>query len=463
MYELNSEYIEQLEVLAAEIQDSELLQQYLEEEEEELYNQLKDAYEPRIASVYEMVAVHHPLQLLAFELILLDPAFEGLFLPRILGHAVLRGEIDKHYKYVRPQEHFKEILMALCQSTNFDILKKRVGQSVQMGLALSSDIWVTNLFNQIENKRIRHYLQSQKIERFRHETERGVGYERYARQFRNEVFQTAIFPTTAAELKVYYNTLRDFLVHRVVHQPSFNQSLVQPMDELLANDELYGEDEFLYLLTIYAAFFDIPDASHQNLAAVFNDQVSSIFEADDKVLSFLLDLSAKGVDIRPAEDRRMSAIVDKRLDNQLSEYFKLVDLIHDKGYLLPEVQEAIRDTCNQHDGLSRFNEGIRRTIYRYFARFINNLEERDYPEFFEISKVFSLYIALFGNQQFNQDIEDLSMNYVRKLLAYYTDKRGRDYQDIKRFVSSSFLDLDFLEEKEVVELFKTRRKRKTEE
>ncbi len=67
---------------------------------------------------------------------------------------------------------------------------------------------------------------------------------------------------------------------------------------------------------------------------------------------------------------------------------------------------------------------------------------------------------IFSNQQFNQDLEDLSMDYVKKLLHFYTDKRGKDYQDIKRFVSSTLQDYRFITEKEVVEIFKTKRKKK---
>jgi hypothetical protein len=463
MYELNEEYMQQLEVLAGEIQESELLQQYLEEEEEEFFLQLKDAYEPRIAEVYEQVAKDNPLQLIAIELVLLDNAFEGLFLPKILGHAVLRGEVDKNCKYVRPQEHFKEVLLAICNSANFDIIKKRIGQSIQIGFALSSDIWVTNLINSIENKRIRHYLTSQKLERYRRDNERKVGYDRYVRQFRNEVYQTADFPDTVANLKVYYNSLRDFLLYRVTRQADSNASLIAPMNALVANEALYGEDEMLYLMAIYGAFFNLSDEEAANLKAKFSKVRANVFEADEKVLAFLLSLAEHGVDLQPEADRRLSAIVDKTQKDQLSEYFTLVDFIHDRGYINTEVHEAIQEAYNRHEGLSQFNEGVRRTIFRYFARFIQNLEERDYPEFFEISKVYTIYIGLFGNQQFNQDIEDLSMNYVRKLLARYTDKRGKDYQDIKKFVSTAFQNLDFLEEKEVVELFKTRRKRKTDE
>ena len=42
----------------------------------------------------------------------------------------------------------------------------------------------------------------------------------------------------------------------------------------------------------------------------------------------------------------------------------------------------------------------------------------------------------------------------------YTDKRGKDYQDIKKFVKTNFVDLGFMKEKELVEFFKTRRKKK---
>jgi hypothetical protein len=54
------------------------------------------------------------------------------------------------------------------------------------------------------------------------------------------------------------------------------------------------------------------------------------------------------------------------------------------------------------------------------------------------------------------------MEFIQKCLKKFIDKRSRDYQDIKRFVSTVFIDLNFLKDKEVVEMFKTRRKRKTE-
>ena len=68
---------------------------------------------------------------------------------------------------------------------------------------------------------------------------------------------------------------------------------------------------------------------------------------------------------------------------------------------------------------------------------------------------------LFSNEAFNQSVKKVNLLYVRRLLKHFTDKRSRDYQDIKKFVSLAFLDMHFLTEKEIVELFKTRRKKKT--
>ncbi|MBK8193256.1 MAG: hypothetical protein IPK76_08620 [Lewinellaceae bacterium] len=49
---------------------------------------------------------------------------------------------------------------------------------------------------------------------------------------------------------------------------------------------------------------------------------------------------------------------------------------------------------------------------------------------------------------------------MNKLLHVFTDKRAKDYQDVKKFVSTQFVDFGFLKEKEVVEMFKTRRKKR---
>ncbi|MFN7120136.1 MAG: hypothetical protein ACK4TA_25320 [Saprospiraceae bacterium] len=463
MYELDQDYIDRLENLAAEIQDSEELQQYLETEEEEDYQRLKELYESKISSLHEEVARDNPLQLISLELVLLDDAFEGLFLPRILGYAVLRGEIDSNYKYVRPQEHFKEVLLTICNSANFEILKKRIGQSIQMAFALSSDIWVTNLINSITNKRIRYFLQSQKLDKYRRDNERAIGFERYKKQFKHENYQTAEFPETPTALKIEFSPLKHFLIHRI-NLGVDNASIIEHIKAFVENPEFQGENEHLQIMSLYANFFDLNEEDQAHLKENFNKTRQHTPNFANQYLDFLLELHrSQEIQWTPAADRRVSAILDRSISDELTAYYDLMDTVHDKGYINPEAQEAIKIFCDQREGLSTANENVRHTIYQYFAGFVNNLEENAYSDFFEISKLFPIYMSIFANQRFNQNLEAISMEYLRKLLLRYTDKRGKDYQDIKKFVSTAFVDFGFLTEKEVIEMFKTKRKKKTAE
>lgn len=460
MQELDKKYIERLEALAAEIQESEELALYLEEEEEEHYLRLKEMFEPRMGLIYEEVAANDPLQLISLELVLLDPAFEGLFLPKILGYSVLRGEADEQYKYVRPQDHFKEVLLTICHSANFDILKKRIGQSIQIGFALSSDIWITNLINSIDNKRVRYYLQGQKLEKYRRVAARKAGYQRYRRQFHNDNFMTAEFPETAGELKTLFRPLKNFLIYRTTLDVD-NSSLIPPLKKFIEEPEFQGTQEQLELMVLYGLFFDLDEADQEHLAEHLNAARKKMPEFDERFLEFILQVHEhEDLKLDPEADLRMSQLISKRIKDQLTEYYKLLDIIHTKGYDTEAAQEAVRSFYIHHEGLSVINEAVRQTIYKYFARYIDQLEVDAYTDFFEITKRFPPYMDIFANQQFNQDIKDLSMRYVRRLLKHYTDKRGKDYQDIKKFVSTTFQDLNFLKEKEVVELFKTRRKKR---
>jgi hypothetical protein len=463
MQELKESYLVKLDDLAAEIQESEELKNYLEEEEEEMYIQLKEQYEPRIGLIYNEVAEKDPLQLEALEKVLLETAFEGLYLPRILGYSVLRGEVNSQFKYIRPQDHFKDVLLAICNSANFDILRKRIGQSIQMGFALSSDIWVTNLINSIENKRVRYFLQSQKLDRFRYEDERRAGYKRYQRQFRNDNFYTAYFPDTLSGLKVYYSPVKNFILYRV-GQKWDNSSIVPEIKKLIGNEEFKGQHEHLEIATLYGMFFDFEEEDKAHLSKHLNEVRKSMEDFPEIFFEYLLKLHyRKDISITPQADLQFSSMLDKSIKDDLTKYYNLMDIVHTEGYMKEEAQDAVKAFYVQYEGLSTINECVRQTIYGYFHRFISNLEETDYPEFFEISKLFPAYMAIFANQQFNQQLKELCLTYVRRLLKKYTDKRGKDYQDIKKFVSTTFQDLGFLKEKQIVEMFKTRRKRKKKE
>lgn len=460
MQELDKKYIEKLEEIATDIQGSDELQQYLEEEEEEYYLQLKEMFEPRIALLYEEVAERDPLQLIALETILLEPEFEGLYLPKILGYSVLRGEADAEYKYARPQDHFKAVLLAICHSSNFDILRKRIGQSIQMGFAMSSDIWVTNLINSVENKRVRYFLQSQKLDRYRLPQERRAGLERYHRQFAHDHFQTAEFPETLSDLKVMYVPLKNFIIHRV-RRNSDNTHIIPDLRAFVSNEEFKGHREHLEVMVLFAAFFDLDTEAQQELARHFNEVRSSMPDFLEIYLGFMLELHNRpDIDLDPRADLRLSAVIDKSVKDGLTDYYGLMEVVHTRGYINEEAQDAIKAFYVRYEGLSTINECVRQTIYNYFARLIDNLEVEDYADYFEISKLFPVYMSIFANQQFNQQLKELSLRYVGKLLKRYTDKRGKDYQDIKKFVSTAFQDFGFLKEKEIVEMFKTRRKRK---
>lgn len=460
MQELDADYLDQLEVIAGEIQDSEELASYLEEEEEEFYLRLKEMFEPKIGMVYDEVAAKDPLQLIALETVLLNPLFEGLYLPKILGYSVQRGEINDRYKYVRPQNHFKDVLLAICNSANFDILKKRIGQSIQMGFALSSDIWVTNLINSITNKRVRYYLQGQKLDRYRPLPARKVGYERYQKQFKSDNFHSTEFPETLSELKILFSPLKNFLIYRIGTRWD-NTSLIEPLKTFLENKEFKQTDEYLQIAFLYGAFFELDEDNSKHLSKHLNEVRTSLPEFDAKWLDFVLELHKRDdIELDAEADLRTSALLDKKIKDQLTEFYNLTDLIHSEGYMNDEVHDGVRVFYSRHQGLSVINECVRAVIYGYFERLISNLEEKAYPDFFEETKLFPVYMSIFANQKFNQNLKDLSMTYVRRLLKKFTDKRGKDYQDVKKFVSTAFVDFKFLKEKEVVELFKTRRKRK---
>jgi hypothetical protein len=460
MLPLDKSYLDELDVISKNIQESDELAYYLSEEEDTYYEQLKERFEPGIEDLYTRVSAENPLQVISLDQRLMQEDFEGMFLPRILGYSVLRGELNDQYKYVRPQDHFKDVLMAICNSPNFEILKKRIGQSIQIGFALSSDIWITNLLAPIENKRIRYFLQSQKLDKYRTLEGRKTGYQIYKKQFLHFNYMTGEFPKNVGELKVMWSSVKEFLIYRIEKRLN-NTSLLPFLKEFIENESFQEHDEYIPVLGLYANFFNLGEADQKHLATHFNRTRKVHPEFIENWLRFILEMhESSRVDLDGAADGRVSAILDKTVKDDLTEYYNLMDIIHNVGYINEEAMEAVKTFYNRHEGLSTINECVRMTIYHYLARLLNNLDVSDYHELFELSKIYTVYINIFANQQFNQNVKDLSMRFIKRALKRYTDKRGKDYQDIKKFVSTTFQDLNFLKEKEIVEMFKTRRKRK---
>ena len=442
------------------IQQSEELKKYLEDEEEEDYRAFQAKHEKAIADLHNEVVRIDPLQLFELEERLLDPVFEGLFLPRILGYAVLRGEIDDQFKYRRPQMHFQKILLAISDSPYFDDLKNRVGQSIQIGFALSSNIWIANLLEEIDNKRVKQFLQLQRLDKYRDLKHRKSGYNRFALQFRTTNFQTTEFPKTPAEMFVHYGTVKKFLEYRINSNSDHTNYTKEVMD-MLCNDVLIGTSHYMDLLGLVINYFALSGDDHARLAQVINGQRrTNKPQFAEQYFEFLLTMLKSSMSLTSECDSKVSALLDLDIDDDLSKYYTTTKVVAQKGFVHQDSLEAVRDFHNNHDGLSIQNDCLRRSILGQIIHVIKNLDEASYPDYFELVKTMIAYMDIFDYQQFNQSLKEDSVIYVRKLLRQFTDKRGRDYQDIKKFVIPTFQDLGFMNEKQVLEMFKTRRKKK---
>lgn len=463
MQPLDEQYYNRLNAIANAIQESPALAQYLDEEEDEAYSELRQEFEPMLSQVHHEVAANAPLQLVMFERTLLEPVFEGLYLPRILGYAVLRGEINDQYRYVRPNDHFKDILLAICSSVHFDQLKKRIGQSIQVGFSLSSDIWITNLMTLIENKRIRYFLQQQKNDRFRDLKDRVELYTRYSNQFRNELYYSADFPQGRGEMKANFSALRQFLLKRF-EVGGDNASLKQQIRDFLANKDFQNTQEYVEMLAMYGNFMPLNDAEQKEFAEHFARERKAYPKFETEYLTFMADLYQSNPTMGAEQDERIVKMLDLKVADKISDLYRISSKVHNLGYVHPDVIDAVQEFYNNHKGLSIESKCLRLIVLNYFGRLMSGLTEREYPDYFELNKIFNVYMQIFGNQEFNQAVEKISMRYIQKLLKVFTDKRGKDYQDVKKFVATQFVDMGFLDDKEVVEIFKTRRKRrKTDE
>ena len=458
MKKLQQHYIDRLEEIKAAIQASEELTAYLDEEEESDYQKLQEKYEKYINELYEHVAAKDPLELFDLDEHLIDPGFEGLFFPRLLGYAVLRGDLNERYKYVRPQEHFKKILMAMVESPYFDLIKQRVGQAIQIGFALSSDIWITNLLEEIENKHVKQFLSAQKIDLYRADNNRRAGYLRFRRQFQTTNFQSTDFPQTLGEMTSGFGLLRKFLEFRIKTN-SDHSSYHEEMLTLLENKALKGK-RFNHVLTLVINFIPLEGKNRDRLSKVLNDCRKSDETFNEHYFELLDDLVRSDLPYAAECDASVFSLLDHSLKDDMETYYSALNVVSQKGFVHEDAMEAVRNLYGIYDGLSTINNCLRHSILNQLLHVLRNLSEVEYLDYFELNKTFVSYMDIFDFQQFNQSLKEESITYVKKLLKKFTDKRGRDYQDIKKFVITTFQDLGFMKEKEVLEMFKTRRKKK---
>ena len=238
-----------------------------------------------------------------------------------------------------------------------------------------------------------------------------------------------------------------------------NASLIPHIIKFLENDDFKDSTEYVEVLHLVANYYDM-SAHEAFMSARFNDERANYSAFNEDYFDFHEMILQSALPCGETQDSRISALLDKSVEDDLTKYYNLMDIIHSKGYVHDDTIEAVRAFYDAHEGLSTINECLRDAILNHFHTLLDNLSTDSYTDYFEMNKIFAVYIQIFNNQQFNQDVKKSSLNYVAKLLKKYTDKRGRDYQEIKKFVMQTFLDLGFLKEKELVELFKTRRKKK---
>lgn len=460
MEKLDNKYLTHLENIKSGIQSSEILSRYLEDEEEEVYNELRAHFEPQIDELHAKVASENPLQLIDFEEQLLDDGFEGLYLSRVLGYCVLRGEINTFVKYSRPQDHFKNVLLKVCNSSNFDLIKLRIGQSIQVGFALSSDIWITNLIDEVVNKKVKLFLANHKLLKYRDQKIRWSGFVKFRRQFESLNYHTAEFPNSATSLKILADSLKTFLVYRA-DKGFDNASLLPHIKQFIENKDLRTESSYIQLMIVIGKSIPLDDETGKSFMAAMDDLRENYPNLNDAYFEELSSLFDAGIASSPNASKLIGPYISRSQSDELSKYYDLMDTIHLKGYVHDDAIEATRLYYDGHQGLSVQNQCLRDVIIAYFENFVKNIGVDNYQDYFEINKTFIAYISIFSNQEFNQSIKQMSLSYVKKLLKRYTDKRGKDYQDIKKFVKATFSDLGFMKDKELVELFKTKRKKPT--
>ncbi len=460
METLSKDYKKELDSIKDELLDSDELATYLETEEEEDYKELQTKFEPKLEELHIKVADKDPLQIISLEKEMLNEELEGLFLPRILGYSVLRGELNDQYKYKYAQHHFNDILVAIANSPNFDYLRLRIGQTIQIGFALSTDIWVTDLLSKVNNKNVRKYLQKQRISGYYDSKARELAYKNYYKQFEHFNYKYAPFPKNMAQLKMYGNVLKEFLLYRAASDYD-NGSLVANINEFLNKEEFIFEPEFIKITLVLGMYFDLKETNFNKLTNVFNKLRKEKEDFDTEFFNYYLQFVDDKANFKIDAVGNLSKFIDKSINDELTTFFKLMDVVYENGYVAVETIDAIRQYYNTHEWLSNHNRCLRHSLLNRFSKFFNNLSEKDYHEFFEMFKTFAIYMDIFSNEKFNQNIKKISMDYVKRIMKVYTDKRGREYQDVKKFVMSTFVDLKLYKQKELVEFFKTKRKKKT--
>ena len=156
----------------------------------------------------------------------------------------------------------------------------------------------------------------------------------------------------------------------------------------------------------------------------------------------------------------MSELIDRSKKDEVAHFYDLTDIIHTIGYLDQSAVGSVEKFYNSRAGLSLINRCVRRVISSYYDTIMSGLHPTMYNEMMETTNTYPLYMNVFSNEEFNHHLRGLSLGFVKKFLRAFKDKRSKEYQGLKKYVNAVFIELKFLTQKESVELFKTKRKKK---
>ena len=288
---------------------------------------------------------------------------------------------------------------------------------------------------------------------------RRFGYQKYKKQFDELNFHTAEFPENAGDLPVFYPELKNFLVQRILLGKTIDN--IDPYVGKLASEaSMWGHWEFVYLIGLVSNYFTFGSATTTEINNAINSARAKNSNFTSTYFEFLKELLLSDIPVDSDCNDRISNRLDKSIKDDFTKYYSLMDILHVNGWIHEDSVVAVRDFYDQHEGLSTINECVRLTIYKFFSKIVRNLELADYGTVIELFKVMTAYINTFNNQHFNQSTKKRTLWFVKKFNKQYTDKRSKEYQEVKKFIASTFTELGLMVPKEVTEFFKTKRKKK---
>ncbi|HMP31574.1 MAG TPA: hypothetical protein PKD85_18370, partial [Saprospiraceae bacterium] len=308
-------------------------------------------------------------------------------------------------------------------------------------------------------KKVKSFLGIFRNDKYRELKARKGLYDNYAMQLNKANFKSVEFPKTIADLKSSFYALRTFIVHRASRDLD-NSSLMNHLGQFISNDKLNASLEFLELMIIIGLKYNLDDQTAKAYTKTINQIAkerpnfkNDFFEIYDRLHV------GKELSIAPEDEHNLGKLLVEVKDKEIIRFFDTTNELHSKGFVHIDAIEKVREYYENHPGMSIENEVLRSSVLIYINKFLKNIEIDAVNDYFEINKVITAYLSIFNNERFKQEVKTSSMNFINKCLASFDDKRSRDYQDIRKYVSSTFLDLGFLTEKEITELFKTRRKK----